>query len=260
MSENHYSINYRSIEDCAERRKCTVGIGRTLINGLTYPAVNESTLLGEHVLVPYTREDELVNALYSGDIDCAVRGSFSAGRILSILKNRSGQKALMRIALMRASGGQYFFLAPVGIDEGQDNEEKLKIIENAVKLIRALGFEPRIGVLSSGRKEDLGRNRVVDATIRNAKSLNDKLKTMGYDSTDFGILIEDAILNTNLIIAPDGIIGNYIFRTLYHLGNGDSIGAPVVNIDRTFVDTSRTKKNYSSAVILAAALHNVAGF
>jgi predicted methyltransferase MtxX (methanogen marker protein 4) len=56
------------------------------------------------------------------------------------------------------------------------------------------------------------------------------------------------------VIAPDGITGNLIFRTLALLGGGRGHGAPVVNIDRIFVDTSRASADYTNAIMLAKSL------
>jgi predicted methyltransferase MtxX (methanogen marker protein 4) len=68
------------------------------------------------------------------------------------------------------------------------------------------------------------------------------------------ILIEDAAKTCGLIIAPDGICGNLIFRTLTFLGAGHGHGAPVLNIPVIFVDTSRASPDYTNALSLAAAL------
>ncbi len=70
----------------------------------------------------------------------------------------------------------------------------------------------------------------------------------------YEILIEDAIAECGLIIAPDGITGNLIFRTLLFVGKGASHGAPVVNIPGIFVDTSRVNPDYSNALNLAASM------
>jgi predicted methyltransferase MtxX (methanogen marker protein 4) len=54
------------------------------------------------------------------------------------------------------------------------------------------------------------------------------------------ILIENAIdNNVNLIIAPDGISGNLIYRTLVHLGAGKAYGAIYMGLNKILVDTSR---------------------
>ena len=42
--------------------------------------------------------------------------------------------------------------------------------------------------------------------------------------------------------------------TLCLLGGGDSHGAPVLNIGKIFVDTSRAGSDYSNAVLLAISL------
>jgi predicted methyltransferase MtxX (methanogen marker protein 4) len=58
----------------------------------------------------------------------------------------------------------------------------------------------------------------------------------------------------DLIIAPDGITGNLIFRTMHFIGDALALGAPVLNIDRVFVDTSRVKTDYIDSIILAMKL------
>ena len=54
------------------------------------------------------------------------------------------------------------------------------------------------------------------------------------------ILIEKAIINkSNLVIAPNGISGNLIYRTLVHLGGGKAYGAIYMGIGHIIIDTSR---------------------
>ncbi len=53
-------------------------------------------------------------------------------------------------------------------------------------------------------------------------------------------MIEKAIENkSNLILAPNGISGNLIYRTLVHLGGGKAYGAIYMGIDYNIIDTSR---------------------
>jgi len=79
------------------------------------------------------------------------------------------------------------------------------------------------------------------------------LLDMGISAKNYSILIEDAIKDANLIIAPDGISGNLIFRTLVFLGGGNGFGAPVL-MEKVFVDTSRVKEDSARAIMLASAL------
>jgi len=80
-----------------------------------------------------------------------------------------------------------------------------------------------------------------------------KICELGIDAKNYSILIEDAIGGANFIVAPDGISGNLIFRTLVFLGGGHGYGAPVL-MDKVFVDTSRVKDDFAGAIMLASAL------
>ncbi|KYC49774.1 MAG: putative methyltransferase mtx subunit X [Candidatus Methanofastidiosum methylothiophilum] len=116
--------------------------------------------------------------------------------------------------------------------------------------------EPKISVLSGGRAKDLGRSERVDKSIVEAEALAEK-----YGIYHAEILIENAIKNSNFILAPDGISGNLIYRTLIHLGCGSSHGAlyyPLAIDDTIIVDTSRAapKEEYISSIALANAIKN----
>ncbi|HNU35696.1 MAG TPA: methanogen marker protein 4, partial [Methanomassiliicoccales archaeon] len=76
----------------------------------------------------------------------------------------------------------------------------------------------------------------------------------GYDVEHCQILIEDAVRTKNLVIAPDGISGNIIFRTMHLVDGCVSMGAPILNLDRVFIDTSRAKRCYTDSIALASAL------
>jgi predicted methyltransferase MtxX (methanogen marker protein 4) len=94
----------------------------------------------------------------------------------------------------------------------------------------------------------------IDRTIDDAAEVVSQLGQDGIDARGVEILIEDASRDCDVIIAPDGISGNLIFRTLHFLGRGKALGAPVLNIDRPYIDTSRAKVSYSDSIALAALL------
>ncbi len=195
----------------------------------------------------------LVELLAAGEIDGAVRGTLSATKTLSILKKSLGMNRLYRVALLETAGGIPFFLAPVGIDEGSSVGEKIELVKRGVQHIRRLGLEVKVGILSGGRFEDIGRDKNVDRTLHDAEIVTKKLCDMGINAKNYSILIEDAIEEANFIIAPDGVSGNLIFRTLVFLGGGHGYGAPVL-MEKVFVDTSRVKEDAGRAIMLASAL------
>jgi putative methanogen marker protein 4 len=194
-------------------------------------------------------EQALVNDLIAGRIDAAVRGTLPSNSTLKALKAATGVDHLERIALLETVNGTKFLLAPVGVDEGWTVEEKLELIKKGRAIARKFGLPDKVGVLSGGRQGDVGRHPQVDASMAEAAIV----ARLG-DATHCEILIEDAVRTCGLVIAPDGISGNLIFRTLTLLGGGHGHGAPVVNIDRIFVDTSRASPNYANALLLAASL------
>jgi putative methanogen marker protein 4 len=194
-------------------------------------------------------EQVLVEDLVNGKIDAAVRGTLPSNVTLKALKKAMGVDHLERIALLETVHGKKFLLTPVGVDEGWTVAEKLELIKKGRLIAKKFGLPEKTGILSGGRLGDIGRHPQVDASMAEAE-----LVARLGDATHCEILIEEAIESCGLIIAPDGISGNLIFRTLTFLGGGHGHGAPVVNISRIFVDSSRASPNYANALLLAASL------
>lgn len=196
-------------------------------------------------------EMALITDLMEGRIDAAVRGTLPSNETLRELRTQTGISHLERIALLETSGEKKFLLTPVGVDEGWTVEQKCALIRKGEKIAAAFGLHGGTGILSGGRRGDLGRHPVVDRSLAEAELVARITGAQHYE-----ILIEDAIQDCSLIIAPDGISGNLIFRTLVFLGNGKGHGAPVVNIDKIFVDTSRASPDFTNALMLALSLVN----
>jgi len=194
-------------------------------------------------------EEAMIGDLMAGRIDAAVRGTLPSNATLKALKRAEGVDHLERIALLETAHGKKFLLTPVGIDEGWTVPEKVELIKKGRIIAKKLGLAEKAGVLSGGRMGDIGRHKLVDASMADAELV---ARIAGAEHCE--ILIEDAIKSCGLIIAPDGISGNLIFRTLTFLGAGFAHGAPVVNISKIFVDTSRASPNYTNALLLAASL------
>ena len=94
-------------------------------------------------------------------------------------------------------------------------------------------------------------------SIDSARSIAKRLTEEGYDAYHSQILIEDAVREADILIAPEGITGNIIFRTLHFIGGTAALGAPIANADKVFVDTSRVKTDYRDSIALAMLLTEV---
>jgi len=185
---------------------------------------------------------EIVNYLNNNHISCAIRGSLSSSKFLKNLDTMLNISEINRLALLETSSGHQFFFGPVGVDECNNLNNRKQFIEKALTELRYLNIEPKISILSGGRLGDIGRNVDIDKTIKEAQELVDffKLEKPDIEIEHMEILIEKAIENkSNLILAPNGISGNLIYRTLVHLGGGKAYGAIYMGIDYNIIDTSR---------------------
>lgn len=206
-------------------------------------------------------ESEILNYLNKALISCVVRGSLGSSKFLQSLKTSLNISEVARLALLETYKGQQFFFGPVGIDECNNIKSKKIFLEKAIKILEALNLKPKISVLSGGRVGDLGRNPDVDKTIDEANELVDyiKLEHPKVEINHTEILIEKAINdNSNLIIAPNGISGNLIYRTLVHLGGGRAYGAIYMDIGHIIIDTSRvgdSSEIYGGFILALALTH-----
>jgi len=185
---------------------------------------------------------EIVNYLNNNLISCAIRGSLSSSKFLKNLDVILNISEINRLALLETNSGHQFFFGPVGVDECNNLNDKKLFVEKSLTELSTLNIKPKISILSGGRLGDIGRNADIDKNIKEAQELVDffKLEKPDVEIEHTEILIEKAIENkSNLILAPNGVSGNLIYRTLVHLGGGKAYGAIYMGIDYNIIDTSR---------------------
>lgn len=267
-----------------------IGLGK---NKEVLLAVEESSK-NENLSIKIAKNNkELLEAVKDRNIHAVIRGSLKSSIIKDLKKiNNFEKKEQINLdspsdyskCINRASyikkDKKEFLLAPVGIDEGETIEEKVEIAIQSFKFIRKCGKVPKIAILAGGRKEDFGRDQKIDKTLKDSEKLtiilNKEIKKIlledsnnyleenrdfnkEYSIKNYYILIEKAVRdNNNIIIAPDGISGNLIFRTLVLLNSYNSYGAIALGFNKIFIDTSRdqSKDGYLRALKLAYKLAN----
>ena len=197
-------------------------------------------------------DDDLVRAVLDKKINGVVRGSLSASNIMKELKEKYPN--LSRATYVNGDGFE-FLLTPVGIDEGNTVEEKFEITMNCIDFYKQVGKTPKIAVLAEGREDDFGRGKEVSNSIKDSRKLTKLIEENTEEEVkNYYILIEKAINDKcNIIIAPNGRVGNIIFRTLVLLNSWPSYGAITFGMDRTYIDTSRDQsiEGYVRSLILA---------
>ncbi len=165
---------------------------------------------------------------------------------------RRGVTTRERVPLFRKSTKGYFsFFPPVRDKKGQNRSQKrLRSVKPGPRNKPGISDFPGEGAsLPEGASGISGGPPLVDRTMADPELV---ARLTGAEHTE--ILIEDAARQYGMVVAPDGISGNMIFRTLTFLGAEAGHGAPVVNIDKIFVDTSRASADYTNAIFLAKSL------
>ena len=203
-------------------------------------------------------DDKLVSAILNDDIDAVVRGSLAASGVIKEVKKHFPE--ISRATFVHGDEHE-FLLTPVGIDEGSSVEDKLKIAINCGEFLKKLSKEPKIAVLADGRKGDYGRSEKISQSIDDSEKLTRLIKeNTDFEVKNYYILIEQALKeNCNVIIAPDGIIGNIIFRTLILVNSWPSCGAVTFGINGIYIDTSRDQsvEGYLRSLKFAYTLANL---
>ncbi|MCS3922358.1 putative methanogen marker protein 4 [Methanococcus voltae PS] len=203
-----------------------------------------------------------------------VRGNLSSSKIMPEVKNlikKTFDAKFYRASILKNPFmDKYFILAPVGIDEFSFEykkriDDKIEFIDYLVNYLKkdTLKYSSNnnnedskitIGLLSGGRLSDLGRDPHIDNTIceckeivniyNERKNLEKELKKNleNVDVIHDGILIEEYLKKGfDVIIAPDGISGNLIFRSLALVCGLEGCGALLVSKKPiNFIDTSRS--------------------
>jgi len=202
----------------------------------------------------YDDPGPMIRDIIEHKIDAAVRGTMGSLEVLTELKHQFEIKEVYRTAVLENGSGKQFLLTPVGIDEGRSLTQRIELVKSTIEYFAPVGWKLKVGVLSKGRPEDSSRGREIRRSLDDGESMTKRLNEMGIPAKHYSILLEESVREADLVVAPDGVTGNLIFRSLHFVGGGRAYGAPVVNVPEVFVDTSRSKVDFSDAILLAAGL------
>jgi putative methanogen marker protein 4 len=258
----------KSLQDLARSKHARIGIGIWNADDELIASLHSAERFADLLLVGEpccdcsldyvsTKEPwkELVRLLAEGEIDGAVRGNLPAGRTMRALAGQF-EVPVRRLALLELSGWA-FLLGPVGIDEGETVQDRLGLVMDGAKFLQKMDVVPKAAVLSGGRMEDQGRCERVDRSLAEGELIAERAREAGLQARHKGILIESC-RGDDIVIAPDGVSGNLIFRTMLLLCGAQSFGAPVL-MDKVFIDSSRARTGFDGPVMLASALAGMRG-
>ncbi|HPC28232.1 MAG TPA: hypothetical protein PKX17_05845 [Candidatus Methanomethylicus sp.] len=220
------------------------------------PEIDKTKVVGTEMplVVEQNPETVFIRMIRDGAVDAGVRGNMSSKKVIPLLRSEFLVDNLCRVSVLEVAN-RLVLLAPVGIEEGETMNELVAISENCEELASKLEMPLNVAVLSGGRLDDYGRSPKVDKLLSESKALTSSLAALGFKVTNYGIEIERALADgVTMLIAPDGIFGNLIFRSMVLIGGIESYGAVATALPRVYIDTSRAKGSFLLPMILAGAL------
>lgn len=221
---------------------------------------------GFRVIRDRNPEQRLAAMLVNNEIDGIVRGTvddfktFEAYRILIGMKSRQDTGEL---GLVEDAHGRQFFISQASNPSGWTREQKRRDCETVVNFMRReLDIVPVIGFIAGVRhatyqrrkRVRTGVRRQLNRTYEDAEFLASYFRQRGIKAKNYSIEIQAALDDgCNVIVPPNGMVGNQIFRTLVFLGNGKLLMAPRLNFPHPYEDNSRNETDFESHVRFLAA-------
>ncbi len=206
-------------------------------------------------------EGKIAEMLVDGEVEGIIRGTIDDFKTYEAYQNLVGKdktKSMIELALLEEPRGKQFYLSAGSNPIGWTKEEKISCCEHIVKFMKEeMRIEPKIGCVTGVRHETYQREKaqkegvqgILNQTYEDAECLVDYFKEKGIDAENYAIEIETAIEDgCNIIVPPNGMTGNQIFRTLCLVGGGRLLTASRGNLPHVYEDNSRNEKDFEQHV------------
>ncbi len=214
---------------------------------------------------------ELIN---DGRADFIMKGKLQTADLLKAVVNkekglRTG-KVMSHVAILQVP--EYHKLMAItdgGMMMYPNADEKKQIIENAVDVFLAMGYEnPKVAVLAAVETVNPKMPEAVDADILKKMNLSGEIKnctvegpisfdlTMSRDSAEIKGYTSPVTGEADILIAPNITAGNILSKALIELAHGKMAGM-IVGAKVPIVLTSRgatSEEKYLSLVLSASAV------
>jgi predicted methyltransferase MtxX (methanogen marker protein 4) len=114
-----------------------------------------------------------------------------------------------------------------------------------------------IGVVAADNER--GYLKAVDKSLDEADEILKAMKPTGYACRNYPLRIDVAATECNIVVPMDGILGNFVCRSLVFLGGAAMVGGFGLTPQFVSIDTSRSIGNYTQAIKAAVAMCNLGG-
>jgi predicted methyltransferase MtxX (methanogen marker protein 4) len=201
-------------------------------------------------------------------VDAIVRGQIDYVTFHKQFRNAFPEldRDVMCISLLRPDKHEWF-MAPVVHHDETSVEGRCYLALQAARICEQLGLAPSIGILAAddpeGYGEQISRALPIAQTVltdyKNAKAIEEVLRSGHLDATVFPLRIDEAVNSCNVVVPMDGIIGNFLHRALGYIGGVEMGGCISLTRRVISIETSRFNDAFETAIQMAAALVNLGG-
>jgi predicted methyltransferase MtxX (methanogen marker protein 4) len=219
---------------------------------------------GFEKVISQNPEAKLASMLANDEIDGIIRGTVDDFKTFEAYQKLTGEKDTFGPGLMESPLGHHFFIGVVSNIEGWEKEERYEYAKKIAQFMKEWDFEPKIAVLTGRRhdtypiKKDLKDkvNAILNQTYEDAEWIVKKLEEDGYEAKNWAIDLNPAIESGfNLIIPPNGMVGNQIFRTVLFCG-GKFLFGTYIGLSHPYEQNSRTEKDFDYHIKWLSAVIN----
>ncbi|WP_246944622.1 phosphate butyryltransferase [Bacillus pinisoli] len=227
-----------------------------------------------------TREraaDLAVKAVSTLDADVLMKGNISTAILLKAVLNkdfglRTGN-VLSHVAVFEVSGFDRFtIVTDAGINIAPDLQQKVQIIQNAVKVAKSIGIElPKVAPLAAVEVVNPAMQATIDASVLTQMQARGQIKDCLIDGP---LALDNAVSTTaakhkgiknevagqaDILLVPTIEVGNVLYKSLIYFAGG-KVGAVIAGAKAPIVLTSRAdsaeSKLYSLALAVTTATTN----
>lgn len=126
---------------------------------------------------------------------------------------------------------------------------KIRNIDANIAFLESFGVNPRIGLLSAGKPGDVLEGiPEIDKTITEAEFLANWYTKKGYQAKHFNHQVEYAMLDSDIVVYPDGISGNQGMRALMFFGENDYLGGIATNTPFVYSQTAEAFREWTKCL------------
>ncbi len=238
-----------------------------LINSKKYA---EITLVGPSLIknikgfdkiISNNPEKELANMLFNNKLEGIVRGTIDDLKTFEAYQDLIGIKKARKmfgLSLIEDFYKRQFFLSQASNPFGWSKKEKIKDCEGIIGFMKdTLNIEPKIGLITGIRDKTYKRKKnskdkvqkILNKTFEDAEFITVHFRKQKIKVKNYNIEIETALKEgCNIIVPPNGMVGNQIFRSLVLIGGGKLLTGSRVNLPHLYEDNSRSETNFESHI------------